>query len=290
MIQEWHTSDLTSPCLRRVMLTHAGKRVGYTTSALYRGSLFHAAVKHAQLMDADNIFGISEAVMKAHAEVVHEAEANGRPLSQAVRNEQGTIQNEVCELVSEAIARILAPNGRWLTWHMEVPIRWTLDDPRLDRPIKFASHLDALCIGQTLRVIDWKTGQDRPTAAYLTRSLQIGLYWLMVRHGSVQIDGEWTDLDYWPTVEWVIVDNLRPYQRKTVVGEREFAKGETRPIESVLMQARLVPGVHDQWLIDRLVERVRMADGGVWPHNPDPVGCSLCDCRVACQGESDAQV
>lgn len=272
------------------MLTHAGKRIGWTTSALYRGSLFHAAIKHAQLLDADNIFAIADAVSKAHAEVVHEAEAGGRPLSQAVKNDQSAIQNEVCELVSEAIARVLAPNGRWINWHMEVPIRWTLTDDRLKGPVNFASHLDAINLGDMPRVVDWKTGESRPTGAYLTRSLQLGLYWLMVRHGSVMIDGDWVELDTWPTVEWIVVDNLKPYGKKTVVGEREFAKGDHRPLESVLMEARLVPGVHDQWHIDRLVERVLMGEAGFWPHNPDPVGCHVCDCRVACQGGNDAQV
>jgi hypothetical protein len=286
LITEWHSSDLTSPCLRRVELTHRGKRVGYTTSALYRGSLFHNAIKHAQLMDADNIFAIGEAVSKAHAEVAAEAEASGRPLSQSVINEHVSIQNEVGNLVAEAIARVLAPNGAWLPWAVECPIRWTLDDERLPKPITFASHLDAiLSDGGVLRVIDWKTGDDRPTQAYLTRSLQLGLYWLMVRHGSVCVNGEWVDFDYWPSVEWVVVDNFKPFGRKTVTDGREYQKGDTRPIESIVIPARFVPGVHDRWLIDRLVERVRMAEAGFWPHNPDPVGCYVCDCRVACQGE-----
>ena len=57
-----------------------------------------------------------------------------------------------------------------------------------------------------------------------------------------------------------------------------FAKGDLRPTRQVVRKVEYVPAQADT-LKEELRTRVRMVRAGVWPMNPDPVGCGLCQTR-----------
>lgn len=283
-ISELHTSDLTEPCARRVQLRLAGKTIGEYPTAMFRGSLFHAAVRalhqHTQGLAVWQRTFAEAAVLVATKTVQEEAATDRRTITPAVVNALPTIQAEIVNLILNYGAR-LAPvvnAGRFIG--CELPIRWSIDVD--GEPANFASHLDLLWRAGDgrLHVWDWKTGEDAPTYAYLSRNMQLGLYWLMVRYGSVQVDGEWIDFGAFPSVAWVHVNALAPYGRKTTGKgddgqERTFEKGEHRPLARVLMPCGFMEE-QEAALLEELAVRVRMFRAGLFPTNPDPVGCHIC--------------
>jgi hypothetical protein len=295
VISELHSGDFTESCLRRVRLRHEGKVMGETTTALYRGSVFHEAVRILHVGRKWDRQSIGIAVTKAAAQVEAEAKANRKPLSPAVEEKKFTTQTEVEKLV-QRYAGLLAPvveAGSLIG--CEMPIRLTLDVD--GEPQEFASHLDLL-YRQTadedkpLCLWDFKTGEDAPTRAFLSRNLQLGFYYLALRYGSVLVDGEWLEFDEWPSVWWIHANNLAPYKRAGKYtdldgSEVEYKAGDMRPLQTVLHPCGFSPD-KEEAIRAALVERVRMMRAGFWPASPDPVGCHICPsnrhCESFCEG------
>lgn len=286
MIQELHTTDMTTNCLHAVKLTHEGKRFGETTGALYLGNVFHAAVQawhHDRTIDHGAIDAMT---LTAAAFCDAQAKEEGRPLSKA------TVQSR-----SEHLATV----SNWLYLYAgrfmdepidvigtEVPIRLTIDVD--GEPQEFASHLDLLARHRkTKRLIvrDWKTGEESPTAAYLVRNIQLGLYYLAVAEGHVLLDAtmdHWQNMGEYPTIQWCHVRSLEPYKRAVTdkeTGEVQ-AKGAARPLDKILYEPPFSPAGRAEIIAD-LTTRVRLVRANLYPKNPDPLGCHLCECRGACR-------
>lgn len=271
-IADIHSSDLTAACLRAVQLRHEGKIVAEYTSALYRGQLAGEVLRrvHEGRWAGD----LSTAILDAHKAVEANAKAENRPITQAVEKNRTDTWAEVQKAVEFYRERFREYFARCKFIGCELPIRAEIDGRQ------FASHLDLLFRdpeGQ-LCVWDWKWRQDSPTFAYLARNLQLAMYTLSVRHGAVMLDDDWIEFGEWPRIAWVHLPNLMPYGRSGEWGK----KGEHRPEEKIV---RWLPA-HSQWESKIRAEfalRGRMMEEDLWPTNPDPVGCELCESRMYCQ-------
>lgn len=280
-IQDIHSGDLTADCMRSVQLRHEGKILGDSTTALYRGNLWHEACALVHKHGVGGEFTIDAHVRMAHSAVVITATRENRPLTQAVNSNATEIQCEIVGLMEQYVARVLPIVNAGTLIGTEVPIRLTLD---IDgEPQDFASHLDLLVrFPGCLAFYDWKSGEDQPGFDFLRRSLQLGLYSLMIAEGECMIDGEWIAFGEWPAGHWVHVNSLAVYKRKTKAPDgEEYAKGDSRPLDKIVMETGIGPQGRDA-LVAELTTRVRMFRQGLYPTNPGEQRCRFCESRTFC--------
>lgn len=282
-VAELHTSDLTSACLKRVELRLAGKQFAETQTAVAKGQLFHELVSAWWAGTAT-----SDRNLEAFDVCARRARDEGQPFSAAVLANRDEIEGEAVRWMGLYEQRFAALRERVSVVGVELPIRYTLDVD--GEPQEFASHLDLLYTDGNRTVIrDWKTGEESPHFAFLRRNIQLGLYWLAVREGEVCIDrdlDQWVNIGEWASVEWVHVRALEPYKKACPgindAGEPvNFKKGDLRPMRNVVKEVTYVPAQAEA-LKDELRTRVRMVRAGLWPANPDPVGCGLCNSKAFC--------
>lgn len=272
-----HSSDLTASCPRAVQLRLEGKAVGEYPTALFRGQLAHAALEimHGRDLEADvNAVVDDEATEK----VLATAEAENRPITEAVARELGAIQEEVVEVLELYVKRFADYFAQCKVIGTELPVSWRADG------IDFASHIDLLFREPNgdLYVWDWKWRSDSPMYGYLSRNMQFAMYAMCCREGRIQIGGEWIALRQWPVVAWVHLPNLRPYTR---AGEG-YAKGDERPLDRIVREVRY--GDASRATILRELElRRAMMTAGLFPAIPDPLGCHLCECQAHCPEHHD---
>ncbi len=287
-----HTTDLTDSCLRRVLLRHEQKTTPIATTALFRGLLAGKVLEHVH--GGANYDTIEHGIGLISVSLVRELEDEGRMLSDSVTNNLVKIQGEVLAVTEQYINRLMPLFEQCEFVGTELPCRLNLLDT------KFASHLDLLVrdtnnvfgYGQgRLLCVDWKFRQDAPTKAYLSRNLQFYLYWLMIREGSIMaypaVDG-WVSYKEDPQMLWCHLPALKPFGRKTVVknlnGEpTTYNKGDQRPVSSVLRHVNYIDDNNTiQELKNDLLMRVEMMRAGLFPKNPDPVGCQVCEAQDFC--------
>lgn len=277
-----HTSDLTASCAHSVELRHAGKIEGQGTSALLRGNLFHAVLQALHRRGDFSVGAIVGAVNDAGAQVQDSMARENRPITPAALAALPTTKAEVAKL-SGFYGERLAPmvkSGKLIG--CELPIRCEIDG------FSFASHLDLLwrdSLGE-LRLWDYKSGEDTPTFAYLSRNPQLGMYSYALRFGEVLLPGGWgwTAFEEVAQVSWIHLNNLAPYSRKTKGAgddgqEREFAAGEHRPLSRIIHTPNLS---NFDAIREMFLTRARMMEAGFFPTNPDPVGCQVCESRKWC--------
>lgn len=316
-----HTSDLTEPCPRRVLLRHKGKTDGLAPGALVWGCIADEALRilHARYRPEEwptltsDIFGLHSStviVKEAAALTLQRLADEGRTVTDAaardarpgmpmfadvVRMVDGYIHHfaryfALCELIGTQVPINLRYGGR-----------------------EFASHVDLVFWGPSfdgerrLQVWDWKWRQDSPHGAYLVRNAQMILYWLAGRYGQFLVApprlpgfdpvfdsplATWQRFDVWPELSWVHLPACLPYGRggthtNTRSGEvRTWKKGDPRPVEMVRRPVWFNADAPDAeaaaWLI--VEERIKMMEAGLYPLAPDPVGCGLCGSRQWCGG------
>lgn len=290
LIQEVHTTHLTASCLRRVQLTAEGKRVGATETAKYRGLLAHEVL--ARWFTGKFEIGNfpPDVARQCHADVRAQCEADNEPLSQAVIDNASTIQVEVGKLCGNFASRFVQLHPDWKCIGAELPIRWDMALPGFEEPVPFASHIDLLFKTPNGYVIpDIKTGEDDPAPHFLSRNLQLASYFLAFKHGQVRTDAEfdlWESFNEYPTLYWMHFNALAPYSRKTTAAdengeERQYAPGDHRPWHRIMRPCDFTPEMEHQILAD-IATRVRMFEAGLFPANPDPIGCRVCDCNYHC--------
>jgi hypothetical protein len=294
---EVHTSELVAQCDRQTKLRRDGKSVAWTQTALYRGQLAHEALRIMHIRNAWSAAGCASCVDEAAVIVLAEAKKSNRPLSEAVARDESEIRAVVTKMAVQYAAQIGEPFAATHTIiGVELPIRWTFEHESLDAPAEFASHLDLLYRDDEghLCCVDFKYRDDAPTSAYLSRNMQLGSYWLAIRYGSIRIDEEmdiWSEFGEWPRLAWLHLPCLMPYTRKTTAknddgDEQTFVKGDRRPMRSILRWAFYEPKLEGA-LRDELALRIRMMRSGMFPMNPDPVRCHICDVNHACPAWSE---
>ncbi len=283
LIEEWHTSDLLSRCAKRVQLKHEGKALPEIGTAMLRGTLFHAIAEawhRGEVFDLNNVLeGIRD---------------EGRELTPAAARDIHELVEEVSKLVDLYIARFGEYFKRCKVLGVEVPVRWSTKIQ--GQTVNFASHMDlvfrdpagALCVW------DWKTGDTDWGDDYAARSMQVGMYFIGVQYGAVELvtgqyeDGEdlreWVELQEPPHVSIINVENLKPYAKKTTARddngeEREFVKGDERPMRAIAFEVMVN---NEQEVIDQFSTRVLMDRAGLWPMTPTDKGCRVCECRKSC--------
>ncbi len=280
-VLELHTSDLTASCLRSVKHRLAGEFRPEATTALFRGQAVGRAIQRIHEESAWESVppdiattAIDHTLATLRAEHWEISEAVSTSLDEIAKTIENTCRHYTARL-GERLSRV-----RYVG--CELPIRAPWSPP-------FASHLD-LVFRDThgdfgpaglLHVWDFKFREEQPTIAYLVRNMQMMAYYAAVKEGTVLMDGEWLSFDEYPTVSWVHLPNLEPYKRATVTrdddgNEQQYAKGDLRPLRSIIREVPFnptvtIPAFHDEYAL-----RATMVDAGHYPTNPDPVGCLLC--------------
>lgn len=294
-IKEIHSSDLTASCMRFVQLRLQGRTRPAATTALLKGLVAGETVR--LLHERHLIHAVDAQPPALFTPLVAEALAGVR---KTLAEENRTVTEGAENAVPEMIAEIGEIASRY--WEMlrhkfvggeflgcEVPVRWKYA-PRMP---EFASHVDLLFRDRAGRLtfVDWKMRQDAPTWHYLTRNMQFGCYHAACLEGRFLLsDGlsqEWRSFGEPAVGVWCHLPHLLPFGRKTVAEDdrgmqREFAKGDARPIRMAWRMVEYGPTAADD-VRDELLMRVRMMRRDVFPTNPDPVGCSLCEAESFCK-------
>jgi hypothetical protein len=318
-IAEVHSSDLTASCARYVFHRHAGETRPAATGALFEGLLFGEACRI--IHDADNWPAytgdhaaeyVAAVVAEATSRVTATLDSENRSLSDSVaaRIATGDLQEGIAESVTSYCQRLGPLFAECTHIGCELPIRCDLPfvqhggiDDGKKRVMPFASHLDLLVrdtngalTGQPgkLVMLDWKYRDDAPTRAYLGRYEQFLAYWYAVRHGAVCItpsaptdDFSWCHFAEWPVCIWLHAKHLAPFKRATKAKDDngidvEYKKGDTRPLSNVLRWVPYLPSQAPGIMAD-IATKLAMFEAQLFPKNPDPIGCHLCEAQEFCR-------
>lgn len=273
-IKEWHSTDLTSRCTKRVQLRHEGKVIPEVPSAMFRGLLCH-----------DHLGGWHLDKPVTYGTALDSIKAEGRRLTPAALRDVVETNAECAALTALYAKRYSGLFAASTLLGVEVPIRWSGIDVD-GTPVDFASHLDLLFKDPSgaLCLWDWKTGDADWDGEHVSRSLQFGMYFMACQYGQVMLEGEWIDLRESPHVRVIDIDNLKPYSRRTmgkdINGEDfQYVKGDEKPEWSIGREMLIT---NESGILEQFATKVRMARLNLWPMNPTDTGCRVCECRMAC--------
>ncbi len=297
-LAEIHSSELTASCLRKVRHRLNGEVEAVATTALYRGLVAGRCCElfHEMGFDQDP----SSVTVAAAADIQKQLAHENRMLSESVENNRQDILAEVT-MVADLYRERFGPLFERCTFiGAEVPARLSFDG------LDFASHLDLVVrdaenvfgYGRNrIIVFDWKWRMEQPSHQYLARNMQFALYYLMVKDGKLKCGPEgfdWVDFGEPPVLVWFHLPSLKPYSRRTTAyndqgEEQEFVKGDYRPRRSILYRVEYDEN-QDQAIRDELVSRAAMIENNVFPLNPDPVSCRICEAEAFCTRFDTAQL
>lgn len=292
-LKEIHSSDITASCPRYVQLRLKGQVRPAATTALFRGLMAGEAMRilherHLHGKDEPPLYSavVQEACDMVRATLVKE----GRMLTDAVERNMSEILSDVGEVTENYRRRFAAKFEKWTLLGCEVPVRWKF----ASRMPEFASHIDCLMRDEhgALVVIDWKYRDQSPTYHYLSRNMQFACYYASCLEGRFLLnDGlsmEWTRFGEEARCVWLHLNNLFPFGRATTCEndrgmETQYKKGDERPIRMTWREIEYAPTTSIEDIRSELMSRARMFQRDVFPMNPDPVGCSLCEAESFCK-------
>lgn len=293
-LKEIHSSDLTANCMRYVQLRFEGKTRPVATGALFRGLVCGEALRmmHERVLHdakAEELALYSPLVTEAVALVRATLDKEGRKLSDACERDINETINDVGELCESYWRKWRSKFVKCELLGCEVPVRWKYA-PRYP---EFASHIDLLIRDErgNLVFIDWKLREEAPTWQYLTRNMQFGCYYGACLEGKFLLsDGltkEWKHIGEESRGVWLHCNHLAPFKRKTRCEddrgmEQEFNKGDERPNRMSWREVEYAPSTAIEDIRGELMMRVKMMKKDLFPTNPDPIGCSLCEAEAFC--------
>lgn len=281
-----HTTDLTEPCLRKVLLRHQHKSEPVAPTALFRGLL---AGKCLEVLHEK---GGKVDVMPLAEELKKELLSEGRMLSDAVEKNLADLCREVDDKLYAYTETLMPKFDKCQVIGTELPCRLNVNG------IELASHID-LMVRDTdgvfgygrgrLLVIDWKYRMETPTRGYLARNLQFSLYWLCALRGKIlsyPFAGVWDEYQENAQMIWCHLPYLSPFKRKTTCKDIDgnsvtYLKGDQRPVNQIMRDVNFKTDCVSEIEKD-LTERVEMMRAGYFPKSPDPVRCTVCDSREFC--------
>lgn len=310
VITDYHTSDLTRPCIRSVYHARLGETSKLITQALYRGIVASGAMEYLHQVQAsewDSIGFIDAAMVFARGKMASELE-NGRVISPAVEVSEA----EHVESVRVSVVRYIDRIGPMLRQceiiGSELPIHLVFTDSQwlAGEEVEISSHMDALVRDhdgvfgrgrEKLIIIDHKMRDEHqamvnesPAVEYAVRDSQLLVYTLAVRYGVVEITTEygpvWTEFGEWPEAAVCDLRALRPYSRKTQAkGEDgrvvEYERGDDRPMNRILHWTRSRADREDV-IRRQIAERIYAMKIGLYPASPTPAGCRFCPSESWC--------
>jgi hypothetical protein len=292
-IKEIHSSDLTASCMKFVQLRLQGKVRPAAPTAMFRGLVAGEALRYLHERVLHN--GSEEPAL--YTPLVNEAIATvkktlaeeGRAITEAVEANMSEIVSDIGMFMENYYRKFHARFAASQFLGCEVPVRWKFA-PRMP---EFASHIDLLIRDASGRIvfIDWKLRENAPTYAYLSRNLQFAAYYGCCLEGKLLLsDGlssEWKSLGEESVGVWLHVNHLAPFGKKTKCEddrgmEREFAKGDDRPTRMAWREVEYAHHTAIEMIRGQLMERVRLLQRDIFPSNPDPVSCTLCEAESFC--------
>jgi|688.fasta_scaffold17070_5 hypothetical protein len=291
-LKEIHSSDLTASCQRYVQLRFQKKTRPVATTALFRGLV---AGEAARLVHERHLHGNGEPpalytplATEAVSIVRKTLDSEGRQLSETVERDIQEITTDMASLMENYVRRFGDRFNRCKLLGCEVPVRWKWEK----RMPEFASHIDLLLTDPWGRIVfvDWKLRDTSPTHQYLARNMQFACYWAALMRGEVMLSDGLTTA--WQSVKsnalgvWFHLGHVMPFGRKTTVEDdkgmtREFQKGEDRPLRMAWREIEY-PDTSVDAVVADLRTRARMIQRDVFPANPDPTGCAICEAEQFC--------
>lgn len=293
--KEIHSSELTADCMKRVELRLQGKAVPVAQTAMFRGLVAGEVMrilheKHGiHDPDAPDPALYTPIVAEAIESVMKTLADESRTVSDAVEKSMSEVISDIGHLADAYWTRMRPTFSGTTLLGCEVPVRWSYA-PRLPQ---FASHIDLLYRSKSGALVfaDWKLRDTSPTHHYLARNMQFAAYHGSLLEGSVMLnDGlssEWKRLAEPSVGVWIHLAGLFPFGRKTRCEddrgfEREFAKGDQRPMRMVWREVEYDSNALEQ-IRSEIMCRAKMIRGKVFPMNPDPQGCMLCESESFCR-------
>lgn len=291
-IKEIHSSDLTASCMKYVQLRLLKRNKPVATTALFRGLV---AGEAARIIHERHLHGNGE-IPTLYTPIVAEAvslvrktlDEEGRVLSDAAERDIPETITDIGNLMENYVRRFGDRFNKCRLLGCEVPVRWKW----MQRQPEFASHIDLLLVDPWDNVVfvDWKLREQSPTHQYLSRNMQFACYWAALKEGKVMLSDGLTSA--WKTMGvnargvWFHLNHVMPFGRKTVVEddkgmEREFQKGDDRPMRMAWREIEY-PDVSVSQIKADLVMRSKMFKADMFPANPDPVSCSICESEQFC--------
>ncbi len=139
--------------------------------------------------------------------------------------------------------------------------------------------------GGNLWLLDFKTGNSRPSQQFLDLDYQFGIYTAALRDGEFKVNGTVSRPGCLPDrLAWYATYDHMPYQKKTTAkGVTHFAGDERGPAiyETKRTEQDLVALERD---IKRVCGAIRM---GTFPRNPSQITCAMCRWWDACKADRD---
>lgn len=308
LIDEFHTSHLTKACPKSVELKMKGMAKHEATQALFRGLWAHEAI---QLLFKKNLLHpwddecIPDVIHNSYHTVVQQLADEERPITEGCMNAMAKLRADVTEVTMEFGNRFGEKMSHMELIGVECPIRWTMPAyGRMTERAELASHVDII-LRDTDNVMDRGDDalillelkyKDREslTAAWMHRSMQIIMYHLMLRYGSVQLPAvggwlpeQWIEFGEWPKVYVVDLPMLKAYKRagefKTPgTGEPvKYKAGDQRPDHMVFRRVFRNADQIDQ-MKTQLSDHIQMLREGFFPMIPSETGCLVCECENWC--------
>ena len=291
-IKELHSSELTAPCMRYVQLRLLKKNRPVATTALFKGLV---AGEAARIIHERHLHGNGEApalytpiVAGAISSVRKTLDEEGRVLSDATERSIPEFTEEIAKIMENYVRLFGDRFNRCTLLGCEVPVRWKWKA----RCPEFASHIDLLMLDPwgNLVFVDWKLREQSPTHQYLARNMQFACYWATLKEGKVMLsDGltsSWRSMGANARGVWFHLNHVMPFGRKTVVEddkgmEREFQRGDDRPLRMAWREIEY-PDVSVDQVRQELAMRAKMFKSDLFPANPDPVSCAICESEQFC--------
>jgi len=300
LLDDIHTTDLTEACMLKGHYRRTGRYIGEVTTALFRGLAAGATLEFMHNCDGWSvpIECVRHGLAKTEADLADE----GRAMSDVVERDKD--ESITVELERMAVAYADRFAERFAECELigtELPIRCEFESEVFPTPISFASHVDLMfrdvsnVFGRganALHVWDWKWREKAPTLDYLARNQQFAAYYYGVEDGVVRlVNDTWVSFGEHPVISWVHLGYLMPFGRKTTTKDDDgqvvtFLKGECRPERVIVRTPNFKPDAKPVFL-RHLTDRAAMIALGIFPPNPDPIGCSLCESREECDRYDD---
>lgn len=291
-----HSSDFTASCLHEMALKRQGHYIADMPRAMYRGNWAGKVLEHLHRDNHWDDDSFVSAVRWATTDVQDDLVKEKRQLTQSVIDNREAIHKETAKICQQYMIRFGPRFKECKLIGCELPIRWTLEHPSLDKPASCASHLDLLFRdpkgvwgrGEN-RLIwwDWKYREEVPTFDYLGRNQQFIMYQLGLYEGQVMIGDDWIDFGEWAASAWIHLPNFKVYEKKTKGKDDDgnpcvYLKGDSRPDRSIIRWTNFRRDRAPQ-MKEPLAVRARMVQLDLHPTNPSPIGCSICQSRDWCE-------
>lgn len=278
-IEEWHSTHLSTICMRAVYHREKGEVDGLMETALYTGCLNDELMN--RMHTKDGLLTGRLPVEDCMDFVVQKAKSERRTFAPAVQRDKDDIAEEVARNAEHYRERMGEYFSKCKIIGVQIGMRFTLECGLGE--VHYATHNDLLFRNPADELVnlDFKWKEKKQTVDELSRHPQPAMMHLAIVEGQCNIGGkedDWVMFNEMPVMWWVDSRNFKAYMKASPDGL--FKKGDVRPLDKLITEFRLTEENHET-MKDELLERPVIASAGMWPKT---VGdhCNYCPSLGAC--------